>query len=137
LLKVSKRAVKQALIKSGGIVSEAAKLLGVNRDAVYKRIKNHEDLQLALATAEESCLDNAESKLQDLINNRQFMAIQFYLKTKGQKRGYGEKTEQIHTGTIALEKKQDYSTWKVEDLEKLEQILNRYPDEITPKALTS
>ena len=40
---------------------------------------------------EEGLIDNAEDELQKLINLGNPIAIIFYLKTKGKKRGYDEK----------------------------------------------
>ena len=50
-------------------------------------------MQDLLAEADESMLDFAESKLIEHINNNDITSLIFFLKTKGKKRGYVERTE--------------------------------------------
>ena len=50
-------------------------------------------MQDLLAEADESMLDFAESKLIEHINNNDITSLIFFLKTKGKKRGYIERSE--------------------------------------------
>lgn len=47
-----------------------------------------------LEEAEESVIDNAESKLLQHINDGDVTSLIFFLKTRGKKRGYIERVEQ-------------------------------------------
>ena len=80
-----------ALSDTWGNVSAACTATGISRathynwrkDAVYSEAVEH---------IEERNLDRAETALQGLIDAGNVTAIIFYLKTKGKKRGYTEKT---------------------------------------------
>ena len=88
--------IEEALIKSGGFVSQTAKMLGVTSQAIYLRLKKSPELQAVKEAIEEAYLDLAESKLISQVNEGNLGAICFYLKCKGKQRGYVERQE--HTG---------------------------------------
>ena len=71
-------------------IAETCRKINISRQTYYRWLKDEEFKQECL-DAEESLIDNAEDQLQKLINNRNPVAILFYLKTKGKKRGYDEK----------------------------------------------
>ncbi len=80
----------EALTKSLGIVSSAAKLCGLS-PATHRNYKlNDEEYRKAVEDVEEMVLDYGESKLLELINDKNPAAVIFFLKTKGKKRGYIE-----------------------------------------------
>jgi hypothetical protein len=72
------------LEKSLGIVSIALQKADVSRDEWQDNIEFKRRLDLISDTS----VDYVENKLLALINKGDLSAIQFYLKTKGKKRGY-------------------------------------------------
>jgi len=79
-----------ALVKSGGIKSAAAKLLGCGSSTVKRYCKKYPTIQQAADEAREAMVDFAESQLIKQIRNGNMTAIIFYLKTMGKGRGYVE-----------------------------------------------
>lgn len=67
--------------------------LNISRRTFYQKKEKSKSLQDLLAEADESMLDFAESKLIEHINNNDTTCLIFFLKTKGKKRGYVERTE--------------------------------------------
>lgn len=76
-----------------GIVTSAAKDVGIDRTTHYLWLKEDEDYRLAVESIQDITLDFAESQLHKLIKNDDTTATIFYLKTKGKKRGYIERIE--------------------------------------------
>ena len=83
----------EALEKSLGIVTAAAKIVGIERTTHYKWLESDADYKNAVDGIQDIALDFAESKLHQSIQNGSDTATIFFLKTKGKKRGYVEKTE--------------------------------------------
>ena len=73
---------------SHGIVSYACQKVGITRTCYYKWRENDPKFKERAEEVEEETIDVVESKLLSAINN------DFYLKTKGKKRGYVERVEQ-------------------------------------------
>ena len=88
-----KRKMIEALEKSLGIVSTAARVVGIHRDTHYRWMKEDEQYKAAVDSVNEGVIDFAESKLHNLISNGDTAATIFYMKTKGKKRGYIERQE--------------------------------------------
>jgi transposase-like protein len=88
-----KQAMLAALEKSLGVVTTAARQVGIERTTHYVWMKEDEDYKRAVESLEDVALDFAESKLHSLIQNEDTAATIFYLKTKGKKRGYIERQE--------------------------------------------
>ena len=82
-----------ALTKSKGMVSVAARMLDVSQQAVRQRIARHPTLQQAIKDAREATTDVAELRLYERIQAGEGWAICFYLKTQAKDRGYVERTE--------------------------------------------
>lgn len=82
--------VADALVKSGGRVMEAAKLLKCNFKTIYKYIDKDKRLQILKEDLEEFHLDAAESSLMSQIKKGNLTAIIFFLKCKGKRRGWIE-----------------------------------------------
>lgn len=80
--------------ESHGIVSYACQKSGITRSCYYKWRELDQKFKEKAEEVEEETIDVVESKLLTAINNDDLTAIIFYLKTKGKKRGYVEKTEQ-------------------------------------------
>jgi hypothetical protein len=90
---IKKEAVLQALEKSLGIVTTAVKSVGIARSTFYKWINEDEDFAKKVKDIDNITLDFAESQLHKQIQDGNTSATIFYLKTKGKKRGYVEKSE--------------------------------------------
>jgi len=95
-----KDAMIQALEKHLGVVTTACKTAGVTRTTHYRWLKEDEDYKNAAEDIENVSLDFAESQLLKQIKDGNTTATIFYLKTKGQKRGYIEKMRTEHSGNI-------------------------------------
>jgi len=85
-----------AIEQANGMVSVAARMLGVTRWAIYKRAKSSPAIKRAIEMAREEMIDLAEQKLRMAILNGEAWAIALALKTIGKQRGYIERVE--HTG---------------------------------------
>lgn len=90
--------IKEALKKSHGFVTFAARSLGMNHSSVSERIKNSPELQQVVEECMEENLDLGEIKLLEAVNKCEGWAVCFLLKTKGKKRGFVERVENEHSG---------------------------------------
>ena len=88
-----KKVMIEALEKSLGIVTTACKLTGVSRRTYYDWLKNDKKFAEAVSEMDEIALDFAESKLHGNIKEGKETSVIFFLKTKGKRRGYVERTE--------------------------------------------
>jgi hypothetical protein len=88
-----KQAMLQALEKSLGVVTTAARQTGIDRGTHYNWLKEDAEYKEAVESIEDIALDFAETKLHTLIQNEDTAATIFYLKTKGKRRGYVERQE--------------------------------------------
>ena len=79
--------------KKAANISEIAKTLNVDRRTFYRWIDEDENFKKAYEDQQEALIDFAESSLLKSINNGSDTATIFFLKTKGKKRGYVERTE--------------------------------------------
>lgn len=115
----NKKRFIEVLKKSRGIISSACESLDMSRQTYYNWLDADSEFKEAVDDIQENAIDFVESKLMQKINGIEVMsakgdifevppsdtAIIFYLKTKGKKRGYVEKTEMEHSGNIALANK--------------------------------
>lgn len=90
----------EALEKSLGVVTTAAKAIGIDRTTHYKWIENDVLYKEAVESISDLALDFAESQLHKQIQNGEVTSTIFYLKTKGKKRGYIERSEIENSHTI-------------------------------------
>lgn len=90
---ILKKQMLSALESSLGVVKEATKTVGINRSTYYDWLKNDYEFKQAVDEINEGAVDFAETALYNRIEKGDTTAIIFYLKTKGKKRGYVEKTE--------------------------------------------
>ena len=106
-----KKAMIEALEKSLGIVTTAAKTVGIDRTTHYNWLKDDEAYKEAVEGISDMAIDFAESQLNQLMSGAKHQVVTnkgeiveikdapnpssiiFYLKTKGKKRGYIEKQE--------------------------------------------
>ena len=79
--------------KKGCNITATCTALGISRKTFYEWREKKKKLAEGLEAAEEAIIDFAESKLVEHINNDDVQALIFFLRTKGKKRGYVEKTE--------------------------------------------
>ena len=99
-MKQRKKAMLDALEKSLGVVTTAAKNVGIERVTHYRWMEADSEYKAAVEELENVALDFAESHLHKQIKDGSTSATQFLLKTKGKPRGYVEKQEIQHSGNI-------------------------------------
>ena len=90
--------VAQAIRDTNGMVSAAARKLGVSRQTVYRYINQYVSVKEAVDDAREQLLDMTESKLFEAVKDGNVTAAMFVLKTVGRNRGYVERQELQHSG---------------------------------------
>ena len=90
---VPMKQVKKALQQKKGIVSDAAKILGISATALHRRIQRNKSLQVVKWEARESIIDMAESGLITNLRTKKPWAIKYTLSTLGKSRGYVERQE--------------------------------------------
>ena len=90
---IKKEAMLQALENSLGVVTVACKQTDTPRSTYYKWLKEDKEFAQAVKEIDNIALDFAESQLHSQIKDGSTSATIFYLKTKGKKRGYVEKSE--------------------------------------------
>jgi|TARA_R110000744_G_scaffold132570_2_gene240772 hypothetical protein len=93
-----KAAMIEALEKSLGIVTSACKNVGISRNTHYTWMKQDDVYKESVEDIENIALDFAESQLHKQIKEGNTSGTIFYLKTKGKRRGYVERTE-VHQET--------------------------------------
>lgn len=117
---ITKEQAIKALEDKHGIITDACASIGLARSTFYKWRDTDPDFKAAIEEIQEVAIDYVESKLFEKIDGvwvegrgedddgepRTYKqppsdtAIIFYLKTKGKGRGYVEKTQVEHSGTI-------------------------------------
>lgn len=106
----------KAVTEAQGLISVAARRLGVTRSTIYSAIKKHASVREAVEDARERTTDLAEGKLFSKISEGDMTAIIFYLKTQAKNRGYIERQERHLTGTLDLRKLQSLSDDELDGL---------------------
>jgi len=101
-MKQRKRAMLEALEKSLGVVTPAAKNVGIERVTHYRWLESDPEYKQAVEDLDNVALDFAESQLHKQIKDGVTSATQFLLKTKGKRRGYQETQEIKHSGGVNL-----------------------------------
>jgi len=97
-LAISDEQIIEALEKSAGMQTEAARKLDMSYDTFWRRVAKSETLKAKITEINERALDFAESKLLQTMKNDsepkvQLTALIFFLKCKGKRRGYVERQE--------------------------------------------
>ena len=108
---LKKKAMLKALESSLGVVTTACEAVGIKRNSHYRWMNEDEDYKKQVDALTDLAIDFAESQLFELIKGAhrevstpdgEVIRIQdapntsatiFYLKTRGKKRGYVERTE--------------------------------------------
>jgi hypothetical protein len=92
-----------ALSQAKGMTTVAARLLGCVPNTVQAYIDRYPAVAEARAQEREGMTDVAELALYKAIQSGEAWAVCFYLKTQGKGRGYVERVEQQHSGSITQE----------------------------------
>jgi Bacterial regulatory protein, Fis family len=79
-----------AFRQSAGIITEAAKKLGCHRSTLWRMRNEFPELKQVLADVKEETIDLAESKLLELIIDKDPGSIRYFLRCFGKERGYNE-----------------------------------------------
>lgn len=96
----AKKRFLAAMEKSLGVVTTACQMTGTGRTTYYEWMEKDPDFAKDIAGIEEIVLDFAESKLHKQVESGNTVATIFLLKTKGKKRGYIERQELDHSGSM-------------------------------------
>jgi hypothetical protein len=97
---IKKKAMLEALEKTLGVVTTAAKMVGIERTTHYKWMSSDKDYKIKVEDLQDVVLDFAESALHKMVENHNPAATLFLLKTKGKKRGYIERQEIEHSSDV-------------------------------------
>jgi len=95
---IHKKAMVAALEKSLGIVTIACKEVGISRQTHYDWYNKDASYRKSVDDLSDVALDFAESMLHKQIQEKDTTATIFFLKCKGKKRGYVERSELEHSG---------------------------------------
>jgi Bacterial regulatory protein, Fis family len=87
-VKVSKKALIDAIKDSGGIITDIAARLGVDRKTIYNRLQADQELVDLLEEERDHCLDIAESHIRAALIKGDLKICAWYLQCKGRDRGY-------------------------------------------------
>lgn len=89
----TKNNIVNAMINTFGNVSEVCKQMNISRQTFYNYYNNDLEFKAQIDDIKNIALDFVESKLIGKIKDGDIVAILFYLKTQGKKRGYVERQE--------------------------------------------
>jgi len=92
----------KAVTEAQGLISVAARRLGIARSTIYSAIKKHASVREAVEDARARTTDLAEGKRFSKISDGDMTAIIFYLKTQGKARGYVERAEVEQSGDVTI-----------------------------------
>lgn len=90
---IAKKEMINALKEHKGCVLHACEAAKVGRTTHYRWLEEDEEYRNEILNITEGVIDFAENKLIKLIEEGDTTATIFFLKTKGKKRGYVEKSE--------------------------------------------
>jgi transposase-like protein len=83
----------KAFLECRGIIACTCKKVGVSRQTFNYWVRTDEDFSEKVQEILEEQIDFVENQLLKGVENGNDKLIQFYLRTKGKKRGYGESTD--------------------------------------------
>jgi len=102
-MRVSKRNLSDKIAEKRGNLSAVARSFGKSRTWLYNALNDkYPDLWDIVTEARESLIDDAESELQKQMFKGNIAALIFFLKTQGKGRGYVERQEIEHDGSITM-----------------------------------
>lgn len=82
--------ITDALRESKGMISVAARRIGCSRTTIYAWAEEHPEIKATLEDERELMTDLTELSLYKQVQAGEGWAVQFYLRTQGKKRGYGD-----------------------------------------------
>lgn len=94
--------VADALTRSKGLITVAARSLGCDPMTVRNYMKRYVSVQRAKDEARTGIVDLAEVRFFQAIDDGQPWAVSMALKTLGKDRGYVERSEVEHDGTVKV-----------------------------------
>ncbi|KKN74792.1 hypothetical protein LCGC14_0386850 [marine sediment metagenome] len=94
--------VADAAINSRGFVSKTADQLGCVIQTVHNYQNKYATVAAAFKEARERRHDYVENALMKRIDSEDTTAIIFYLKTQAKQRGYVERSEVQHSGSVVV-----------------------------------
>lgn len=100
--KLQKKRMIDAMEKTLGIVTSACKIVDIPRSLHYLWMTTDPEYKKQIDELSDMVLDFAESQLHKQIKEGNTTATIFYLKTKGKKRDYIERTEIKHDGALEI-----------------------------------
>lgn len=100
--RIPMNAVIEALHKSNGLITIAAKLLKCDYETVARYIKDNKKVQQTLFIIEEGIKDKVQSKLFAAIDKGDKSAMYFYLKCKAKDRGFIESEKYIQPPNVPI-----------------------------------
>lgn len=105
-MKVTEKQIISALHRHNGILSKAARSIGINRETIRRRAQANKKIKAALDEARESTKDDAESVIIKAMKSRneinRISAAKYYLSTQAKDRGYTMKVEKETDVNIPL-----------------------------------
>jgi len=114
---VQKSRMIDAMEKSLGIVTTACKTVGINRSTHYDWMEKDANYKKAIESIQDVVLDFAESQLHKQVKEGNSTSTIFFLKTKGKKRGYVERSESISHVKVSTTKLTDQDIQKLTSLD--------------------
>ena len=99
------KAFLKALSENLGNITKTCEEIGISRNTFYEWKKYYENFAADAAAIDDEILDWVEENAFNRIKEKSDTMIIFFLKTKGKKRGYIEKTEQAGTIEISIHDK--------------------------------
>ena len=99
---IKKRAFISGLQEKAGNISKACEAAGIGRTIFYDWLQKDKAFAARFNEVNEAIIDWGEDALKARIQMGDTTAIIFFLKTKGKVRGYVERQEFDHSGSINL-----------------------------------
>lgn len=90
---IKKNKLLESLRNNLGNITLSCEEVGLNRSAYYSLMERNAEFKAEVEEIQNICLDVVENALFRNVRAGDTTAIIFYLKTKGRKRGYSERTE--------------------------------------------
>jgi hypothetical protein len=108
--------IAQALRDSDGLISYTAQKLNCSYSTVINYLERYPELKKIREELDEKNLDVSENQLFKQIKDGNSAAIFFHLKCKGKHRGYIERSEIEHSGSMKFtEEKRSETIEKIKD----------------------
>ena len=99
---ISTDRIIEALRETNGLISLAAKRIPCSHSTIYTRAKKVKRVQEVIDECRGELVDYGELALRRAVVNGEPWAVGLVLKTLGRDRGYVERTELEHSGTLMV-----------------------------------